>query len=1240
MVNTPGVCSGTLGSFEGTLQGIGPEVTLIKPSLDSEAGLKDDFVFRLTQLGPYDPFALAQEPKQFLSKLSTETTFKRLSAFALSTKVQQLGSNLFIATSATEDVDFIQGDIGLIKATTLQIQSELDRATSLINSKRNEVSSLLLLRRTPSGTTFVPDKMSTAKKGEVLDICDQSAGFPYLFIGRPRFSQTIDVINGDQLVMDNVSIFNGEPELTLVTIDEALTSNVPTFHFLNVVKVITPGIGDLIEIKYIARDPEVIVSPLEVRIANRIITVNFDRSKVLTVSSVLSALNNVPSIKELLNIELIGNSTTVISNPTDVVIQGTQVVIFEVASLASPVTTQLSGANNDLTFTANSSVKGENIGIKYVVKDPAEISGIVEVNVSSELQSVSIPDSVNEGSIVFGVEEVFTITNADTSSVVQSEMQKLLGLEDTTVSGNFISGFTISYVGSDGLKDQQSLVVLSNTLFANTTVTGMVDVIQDGYDGFSFFDEVQEVTFSNTPDAGEFQLNFGGDLTSTLEYNVTALQMQNALRALPTLSEVNVFGTVSTGFIITFAGADGLQDQPTLIVVNSTLTSQEEIATTITTTQPGSGIQNEIQTLTFAPSITPEGGKLILGYRQLTNAMNYSASINDVQVELRALSGLESVEVTGTGIAGGFIVDFSDGIGEGQNYPQLFAQSNSLKVVTPISVDVSTVANGSGTQNEHQRIIFSDTPNRGTFTLTYKQGVNSYTTAPIAYNASAGTIEEALNALTPLSEVNVIKELTPLRLDIQFIGVDGLQPHEQLEIDISNLDIANAVTIEVDTLLNGGVVEVSINRVSPPTALAVKAALEAHSLVGASISVVVAEGDGSGLIIKSQEASSAVIFDKTVPRIGTLEDNYGLAFTLHPSTVKVEATPIVTSPSVHSLPSTQSIEIIRSTGAFYSVTGYPVLREKFVKDSAVELNAFCTLIKSEVPLTNLFASTSPLPTTDTKFVGNLDISSLVVELHDNDATVLLIKNGEAQPGASVQYKLHTESDEELGIDKGNVDVTVKLFSISAPLPVKTGQELFKGQQAVALGVRIATTPDRIKKATFKDVADAAGKIFKPNESTKFEEEDTDPQEFYFNFQANIGGQQTNLSKYGVLRLFDSVEFKYQNNTGTLISFHKTTIAGIDAENNTILLKDPISTLPPDSILNSIRIGKLPAPLVIVPQTPLNPGRTYRIRITFQDRCGVPQPQTNASTQQQIDVTQLSPQGQLSPTPGNLAISTS
>jgi hypothetical protein len=143
-------------------------------------------------------------------------------------------------------------------------------------------------------------------------------------------------------------------------------------------------------------------------------------------------------------------------------------------------------------------------------------------------------------------------------------------------------------------------------------------------------------------------------------------------------------------------------------------------------------------------SIYPTGGTYTLTFAgNTTGAIAYNASSGTVQTALNALTSITNqggVTVTGSyNTAGGLVVSFN-------SYAST-TMTSSLTVSSGTVYLYLTATNGGFTQNVIiQTTTFGDITG-GTFTLT----IFGQTTAAIAYNASAATVQSALNALSGVS---------------------------------------------------------------------------------------------------------------------------------------------------------------------------------------------------------------------------------------------------------------------------------------------------------------------------------------------------------------------------------------------------------------------------------------------------------------------------------------------------------
>src|SRR5690606_2417477 len=128
--------------------------------------------------------------------------------------------------------------------------------------------------------------------------------------------------------------------------------------------------------------------------------------------------------------------------------------------------------------------------------------------------------------------------------------------------------------------------------------------------------EIQLIEYSDIPNSGSFKLTYDSTDTVTLNHNVTAIDIQNALRAIPDLETVSVTGNSTDGFSVNFVGVPG--DIDMLQSKDVTLEVLHDIT----------------QTLTF--SAVPASGDFVLDFDgNLTNAIDWDASDADVQTILR-----------------------------------------------------------------------------------------------------------------------------------------------------------------------------------------------------------------------------------------------------------------------------------------------------------------------------------------------------------------------------------------------------------------------------------------------------------------------------------------------------------------------------------------------------------------------------------------------------------------------------
>lgn len=421
------------------------------------------------------------------------------------------------------------------------------------------------------------------------------------------------------------------------------------------------------------------------------------------------------------------------------------------------------------------------------------------------------------------------------------------------------------------------------------------------------------------------------------------------------------------------------------------------------------------------------------------------------------------------------------------------------------------------------------------------------------------------------------------------------------------------------------------------------------------VSPAISYTSGQAVIFVSPES---ILFSDTISSTTPINPLYGvpsLAVSLPKGAIVLYHKPTsikVLQPNSNDVFKQDARLFIQNSGLFYAVPGAPLLRNNKVskveqetmayaglvlgttKNPYPTLEEYSKLIEQEFPLSNLFAPTvSKEKTNKGLYLGNLYLPSLNVALYDDDTTVMLVQNGEAQPGVSVQYKLHKETQVPKPIDAtspspstaqvaaqvGDVDVTIKMTSPPAYVPIR-GQ-LVLGAEELALGVRIASSSGRLVPLGKDDNAKTniePNSLLNPGskkgssvvsqldkfqdkvgETIKRYSEKELAGEFYFNFQAkNSKGESLNLNKYGTIRMFDEINIMWKDASERKYFLQKTSIAAIRDSTNTIVLKDQIRVLPPMPFLPDGR----PTPVLVeIPQTPLHPARKYRLKISCVDK---------------------------------------
>lgn len=218
---------------------------------------------------------------------------------------------------------------------------------------------------------------------------------------------------------------------------------------------------------------------------------------------------------------------------------------------------------------------------------------------------------------------------------------------NTILNGSVVNGNIV--IPSLGASTNVPTGYLFNPTVAQTLTGNMVSTDVQDIDSNTFINSVgfsngiyQILYFSDIAASGSFKLSYNGTSTPTIQWNDTAATIQGFLRAISGLGSVVVTGSIANQNIMIW------MDQVTniqLIGINSnTLLNSGSDPVEIS---PLNDTSNFIQTIYL--NRIPASGQFKLTYKgNSTSLINWNDSIATIQSDLRGLSGLSSVTVSGS----------------------------------------------------------------------------------------------------------------------------------------------------------------------------------------------------------------------------------------------------------------------------------------------------------------------------------------------------------------------------------------------------------------------------------------------------------------------------------------------------------------------------------------------------------------------------------------------------------------
>lgn len=294
--------------------------------------------------------------------------------------------------------------------------------------------------------------------------------------------------------------------------------------------------------------------------------------------------------------------------------------------------------------------------------------------------------------------------------------------------------------------------------------------------------EKQQVRLPTGTSGGTFTLTFEGQTTAAIAYNAAAATVQTALEALSNIAvgDVEVTGSAGGPWTVEFKLAFAGKNVALLIGDGTSLTGAGNV--TVTTYVQGQPKVNEIQTITglvlaagnLRLSFTDPWGQVAYTGLLLISAYDTTNALL-IQAALEALANIGPGNVQVTAITDGFQVEFVGALG-GRDVSLLEAMQGTATIATTQAGTASGV-------NEKQYIRLGGALG-GHYHLTFE----GQTTAEIAYNASAATIDTALEALSNIGAGNVtVTEPSTGTFLVEFTGSLAAKDVGEITVDNSAL---------------------------------------------------------------------------------------------------------------------------------------------------------------------------------------------------------------------------------------------------------------------------------------------------------------------------------------------------------------------------------------------------------------------------------------------------------------------
>ncbi|MEI7702166.1 MAG: hypothetical protein WCK86_20390, partial [Planctomycetia bacterium] len=425
------------------------------------------------------------------------------------------------------------------------------------------------------------------------------------------------------------------------------------------------------------------------------------------------------------------------------------------ASIQDAMNTALSGVGT-VSVSRTTSSNGFTLSVTFTAGLGSKNLDLLQVQTTADT-----PPAGGTFTLSFGGQTTSAITLSSNTSTQVADIQTALQSLSTIGAGNVqvrydtasttaASKYTVTFSGSlAGLVEGS--ITASDTLLRYAAVkTGLLQ------NGSAAASEKQTVTLNSGTASGTFRLSLTVDgrtyTTTDLTFDATGSSIQTALNAaLGTAVTVSVTRPGPSGsstFDVTFSGALAGKDLPPIRI--------------------------------YTDVVTPTaGGSFTLSYGgQTTTAISLADStlVQAAQIQ----QALQSLSTIG---AGNISVKYDSTSSNADTAPRFVVTSGTISVAdisatgsnltNGANLSVSTVSGSATSVNEVQTITLETGTASGTFTLTVSYNGNTYQTSALAFDATAATIQSALNsAISSVGSVTVSRSGTSgsAQLTITFGG--------------------------------------------------------------------------------------------------------------------------------------------------------------------------------------------------------------------------------------------------------------------------------------------------------------------------------------------------------------------------------------------------------------------------------------------------------------------------------------